>query len=485
LAIFDEQRGQVVVRVVYDGPALAGKTTSVRALARSLGRPVFSGDEAEGRTLHFDWLDYVGGRFDGYPIRCQVVAVPGQTALVSRRMRLLESADAVVFVGDSRASALDESLRALEELRAFLQRWPAPAPGLVFQANKRDDAEAVSLELLRARLNLGPTVGLTESVATDGTGIRETFVFAVRLALDLVRARSSANMLNTGHPSIDSGEALLAALLAADSQSSLPRRAIEPASPPASRARTEPPPTVETAPRPPDATVPSGLVWPPIEGRLVLHEAHALGVVPQRLKNGDWFAAAGATWRCYSVAAAEFSELDAGRKALLDWARWHAGLAHWLSPGRCIALCRSSETSWRLWQIVKRVPTLRDQLSAAFESTNADEVALVLWRAVETLAHAETSLTPLGLPLNAATIAHAGPSVSYVGLMPCSAAPVGPQPSMPLTERIRAVLSPVLGAGRLAERLNVPSVLERLKTRATASTPADALETLQAMLIGH
>src|SRR5262245_57021158 len=109
----------VVVRVVYDGPALAGKTTSVRALARSLGRPVFSGEEAEGRTLHLDWMDYVGGRFEGYSIRCQVVAVPGQPALSSRRVKLLESADAVVFVADSRGPALAEGPKSLEELRAF------------------------------------------------------------------------------------------------------------------------------------------------------------------------------------------------------------------------------------------------------------------------------------------------------------------------------------------------------------------------------
>ena len=40
-----------LVRIVYDGPALAGKTTSLKALASSLGRTTFSGDEAQGRTL--------------------------------------------------------------------------------------------------------------------------------------------------------------------------------------------------------------------------------------------------------------------------------------------------------------------------------------------------------------------------------------------------------------------------------------------------
>src|SRR5262245_13239688 len=98
MAIFDPERGCIVVRIVYDGAALAGKTTSLRALAESLGRPMFSGEEAEGRTLFLDWVDFVGGRFEGRPIRCQMVAVPGQPALASRRRRLLADVDTVVVV---------------------------------------------------------------------------------------------------------------------------------------------------------------------------------------------------------------------------------------------------------------------------------------------------------------------------------------------------------------------------------------------------
>src|SRR5262245_233839 len=101
MATYDAERGAIVVRIVYDGAALAGTTTTLQALARGFGRPIFSGDEAHGRTLHFDWVDFVGGRFEGSPIRCQLVSVPGQAALAARRRLLLETADAVVLVVDS------------------------------------------------------------------------------------------------------------------------------------------------------------------------------------------------------------------------------------------------------------------------------------------------------------------------------------------------------------------------------------------------
>jgi hypothetical protein len=51
----------VVVSVVYDGPPQAGKTTSVRALARSFGREIYTPEEQDGRTVHFDWLEGARG----------------------------------------------------------------------------------------------------------------------------------------------------------------------------------------------------------------------------------------------------------------------------------------------------------------------------------------------------------------------------------------------------------------------------------------
>src|SRR6188472_2918680 len=112
----DRERGVLVVRVVYDGPPLSGKTTTLRSLAQGLGVPIVSPEEQDGRTLFFDWVDYVGGLFEGRQIRCQIVSVPGQQELAKRRRLLLESADAVVMVGDTRAAAIDTTYGLLREL---------------------------------------------------------------------------------------------------------------------------------------------------------------------------------------------------------------------------------------------------------------------------------------------------------------------------------------------------------------------------------
>ncbi|HKU41917.1 MAG TPA: hypothetical protein VJR89_27355, partial [Polyangiales bacterium] len=104
MPIIDNKRGVLVVRLVYDGPPMSGKTTSLRTLARGLGVSVETPEERDGRTVYFDWMDYVGGLFEGRQIRCQVVSVPGQTEHARRRQQLLASADAVVLVADTRAT---------------------------------------------------------------------------------------------------------------------------------------------------------------------------------------------------------------------------------------------------------------------------------------------------------------------------------------------------------------------------------------------
>src|SRR6202790_1744660 len=113
MAVLDPRSDTVVIRVVYDGAPMAGKSTSVGALGRGLGSDVYSPAEVGGRTLYFDWLDYTGGLFEGRRIRCQIISVPGQATLAPRRRRLLESADAIVFVSDS-------SPEAFEADRAYL-----------------------------------------------------------------------------------------------------------------------------------------------------------------------------------------------------------------------------------------------------------------------------------------------------------------------------------------------------------------------------
>ncbi|MEM7483068.1 MAG: ADP-ribosylation factor-like protein [Acidobacteriota bacterium] len=407
MAILDQ--GQLVVRIVYDGPPQAGKTSSLIALGKSLGREVVCAGESEGRTLYFDWLDYVGGRFDGRSIRCQVVTVPGQTSLWPRRRALLESADAIVFVADTVEECLDADLEALDQLNALLNPIE-PRPAVILQANKRDLPGALSLDRVRERLSSGNLVAVTESVASQGRGIRETFILAVRLALDRAREMTRLGVLAEGSPAVDNAADLLGALQAMEGEMPLrlagaqPRQEVPAAGPP--QGTTQEPvarptgPQVhepraadphshgdrhEAVPRPPDPSIPGGMIWPPIGGRIILHEAEPDTARMGRLTGGGWADVGNPRWLIHSPPGARYDQLETGRQRLIAWARWHSRLGGLLSSKRCIVLAEDSLRRWRLWQVVGRSATLRGLLLDAFANGEATELAHRLVTAAEAL----------------------------------------------------------------------------------------------------
>ena len=490
MADIDAERDAVVVRIVYDGPPFAGKTTSVRSLARGFGRVAETPQEVDGRTMYFDWLEYTGGLFDGRKIHCQIFSVPGQPELDARRRALLALADAVIFVLDS-SCAESVALGAVYvgQLAQVLRERPGAPVGVIVQANKRDLPGALSREAMHELLGKDfARIALTESEATVGLGIRETFVFAVRLAIDRVRVEMEEEELAQVKPAISSAQHLLQALEAvpltpgahsthpapppraagqADLAALLPegrtsRLSLMPRPPqvheiPALPGPTSPdglPPGAGAGPPAvPGVTIVSGAIWPPVEGRMLLHEVSTLGLVARQLEPGEWEAGQGTQWRVHSGAGDEFESFDEGRRALIVWAREHALLSSLLSSQRCIVLGDSGHGTWRLWQIVRRAPSLRAWLAEGAQAP----VALLYQRMIEAAATLGDSWSRFGATRLRPTLDTFGRGIGryggwYVGLVPGPAvtpvalsADVEREVSEQLRELLRAELQPRCG----------------------------------------
>jgi signal recognition particle receptor subunit beta len=465
VAVLDPEHNAVVIRIVYDGPPHAGKTTSVRSLARSLVRDVNTPLEAAGRTVFFDWMEYTGGLFEGHQIRCQIVSVPGQPELAARRRALLETADVVVFVADtSDRVSVDRSVEHVRQMVEILRGCADPPVGLVVQANKRDLPGAVPRDEITAALGDDfARTAVTESIAERGVGIRETFVLAVRLALDRIRELMARGQLPSGKPAVDSAEQLLAMLEDLPVPAPDPAPADDIAS--ALQAIVSPP-----RPRLPDARVPSGAIWPPVEGRLVLHEAAMSGLVLHRVGAADWIAGMGTGWRVHSSGDATFDQFDDGRQALLVWARIHAAYAALLSPSRCVVLADAGRNTWRLWQLVKLVPSLRAWI---VDGAELDARALLgrLASAAMLLGEAHARCAETRLPATLDSIGGGPNGPLFVALMPAASA--GPAPRPPdVAERIIRELARML-ASELVERR--PELARLVAAGPARRTPWDDL----------
>jgi len=451
MAVLDAERNAIVLRIVYDGPPHAGKTTSVRSLARSLLRSVETPLESAGRTVYFDWMEYTGGSFEGHQIRCQIVSVPGQPDLVARRRALLETADVVVFVADtSTATAVARSVAHIRQMVAIVRGHAELPIGVIVQANKRDVPGAVSRDELRAALGHDfARTAVTESVAEAGVGIRETFVFAVRIALDRIRELIARGELPRGRPAVDTAEQLLSALDAG------------PAPPAAAVAVAGAAPSVIGTPPPqlPDARVPSGAIWPPVEGRMVLHEATELALTVRRVGEGDWIAGTGSGWRVHSTASSEFSRFEDGRQTLVAWAQGHAALARLLSPSRCIVLAATGTGSWRLWQIVKLMPSLRTWLVDG-ATLAASELFDRLATAAASLGEAHLRCIETQLLPTLDTIGRGVNGPQFVSLMPGSLAVPLPHTS-DIAGRVTSALGRLLATELATRRADLTRWLEQ------------------------
>ena len=220
-------------------------------------------------------------------------------------------------------------------------------------------------------------VGIVESIATEGSGIREAFVFAVRLALDRVRELMRTGQLRRVRPQVDTAQDLFE-LLKRSEESSMgyaaaaglvrPRvsdvrpqsivsqalaQAISDNVAAVPAAGVKPDESVGYVPATPDERVASGLVWPPVDGRKVLQELAQARVQLSRSERGDWTGTANGRWQIHSAAAEVFADIEAGRMVLVQSARVHAANARGGPMDRCVVLAGDGHGRYRLWQIVR------------------------------------------------------------------------------------------------------------------------------------
>jgi hypothetical protein len=281
-------------------------------------------------------------------------------------------------------------------------------------------------------------LAIVDTVATTGEGVREAFVFAVRLALDRVRALSASHRLPEGAPTVDGAAALLRELeplsvVPLPGTEEAARLAPLPAAAPIPELEhllSEPPPPLGTVTTVdderlfvPDPLMPGGFIWPPVDGRMLLHEVARLERTPTRTPSGDWWAS-GEGWRFHSAASALFLSADRGRQELIEWARLHAANLHRLSPGRTVILADAGHGRFRLWQLVRVSHALRERLLGVFEEAPTSELARELEEAAHHLLRARSAFNggDVCLPCTLWTVS--GDLQRYpkfVGLMPKAA----------------------------------------------------------------
>jgi len=189
----DFEQKVIELKIVYYGPALSGKTTNLvcihRLCAPSTKGRLMTLETKDDRTLFFDLLPLCFESDSGLTIKVKLFTVPGQVIHNATRRIVLQGADAVAFIADSRTSQIEANQESFLNLKENLKQngLNLKTMPLVIQFNKRDlpgirpDAE---IEAMAAK----GREPVYKAIATQGMGVVETFLGLIEITWERLDA---------------------------------------------------------------------------------------------------------------------------------------------------------------------------------------------------------------------------------------------------------------------------------------------------------
>lgn len=178
-------------RLLYYGPANAGKRANLSTIHKSIPpgqRLALAVDDPE-RQIAFE-VNHGAGQT--WQVLVQAVD-SGQERFRTAGMAPEPPFDGIVFVVQSGAAALDQSLAAFESLKAYLDSWDLDLTSvpLVIQYNGRDAADTLRVDRLESLLNPWGLLSFPANAA-KGEGVRESLKAVLGLTVNHLETRPAA-----------------------------------------------------------------------------------------------------------------------------------------------------------------------------------------------------------------------------------------------------------------------------------------------------
>lgn len=177
MAIVNYATREAQLKIVYAGPPLAGKTTTLEYLRGHLDAEcgeMITRKTGADRTLLFDFRPRNIAVLDGFSARVSIHTVPGEVAFNAPLQLVARDADGVVFVAESRWERMEQNAASLATLEKNLAKQGLSLDEIphVLQYNKRDLPDIAPVSYLDFMLNNRKTRSATfETSATEGRNI--------------------------------------------------------------------------------------------------------------------------------------------------------------------------------------------------------------------------------------------------------------------------------------------------------------------------
>ncbi|MBN1216419.1 MAG: GTPase domain-containing protein [Candidatus Lokiarchaeota archaeon] len=177
--IFDYNNKEIQIKMIFYGPAMSGKTTSIRNLFNYFNKinSVKSIENSLGRTLVFDFgvLKFEG---NDWTLKFLIYSATGQDFYASTRTATLKGADGIIFVIDSYYNCLNRNKHSWKELKEFFKEKIFHIPILIaFNKNDLDNSKKFTKEefISEDELKNFNKIYFIKTSAINGVGIIESF----------------------------------------------------------------------------------------------------------------------------------------------------------------------------------------------------------------------------------------------------------------------------------------------------------------------
>ena len=183
--IIDHVDKTISIKIVYFGPALSGKTTSIKTLFSHFGKEdkILSIESTLNRTLFFDY-GVVSFQNQDWILKISIYTTTGQNFYLITRPITLRAVDGIIFVTDSQKKVYERNLISWNELKSYFRDSLQDIP-IIVAFNKQDLPEKfISSRFLKEIDFYNYKNIITRStIAINGEGVLGCFEDILQLVL--------------------------------------------------------------------------------------------------------------------------------------------------------------------------------------------------------------------------------------------------------------------------------------------------------------
>ena len=183
--IIDHLSQTIQLKICYFGPALSGKTTTLKSLFKHFGKEdrVLSIESSIRRTLFFDY-GTINFQNKQWLLKLHIYSTTGQDFYIVTRPITLRAIDGIIFVADSQNSAYYRNLTSWNELCNYFEGDFEKIPKiLAFNKQDLDDKFNPSEFLENINSFKYKNLKTKNTAALYGEGVLQSFEELLELVL--------------------------------------------------------------------------------------------------------------------------------------------------------------------------------------------------------------------------------------------------------------------------------------------------------------